>query len=223
MFGIGKDNRYGYLKNPGESYQLGGRSTRKGLLILGGAVLVTGLATYFITKGTKKQIEAKPGAELEVQEYLVNAPSVPLLYQGVGMPFGIEFYEIAPDTHIEIDPNGISRVITDEDGRPGGLFLVMGEIYFVEERELNYSLFNTRLANASTLLAIRPMREVGPGYTGCVLTGAHIGETVYITLKGQIGIVLYDRAGEEHYVPLEVIDQDPDIWFTYVKPAGGHY
>lgn len=209
-------DRYGYLVNPGEDYQLVGNPKKSWLWLIG--LAAAGLGIYWLAR-KKVAVGKYAGYNGRIPMYPVTAPSTILDYEGTDMPFDIRVYEPAPPTHIEVDYNGIARLYTN-DGRAGGLVRVGGQAYFVTEEELNFALALTRQMNKDILCAVFPFALVGPGYLGYVTIGEHIGESVYITLAGQIGRMLNKvDGGELTFVPLEVVDQT-DIWSTYVKQGG---
>lgn len=216
-------DKYGYLANPGMPQGNWLSRNKKLVVVIGGTAMVA-LAVGLIIrarKGAGKKVEAKPNAVKEVIRYTVTAPTSPLKYSGTGMPFGIQYWEPLPETHVEVDNNGIGRLFTNDE-RPGGIVQANGNSWFVEEGNWNEALYLTRLLNASTLLKVLPFSLVSSGYVGYVTTGPHVGQSVFITLNGQVGMVLYALdGGQETYVPLELIDNDPTIWSQYGKPYGG--
>lgn len=192
-------------------------------LTIGAVAVSAALITWLIVKNRTPQIEMKPKSEKEVRQYFVAAPSYPLIYNGTGMPFGIEYFEIIPPCHVEVDNNGIGRLVRDQDGMYGGAIAIGDAMYFVTEETLNYHLHETRLKNSNTLLQIFPWSLAPLGYTTYITGGKHIGRAVYVTLTGQIGMCLYDLNGREMFVPIDIVDSDPTIWEKFAKPSGGYY
>lgn len=224
-------DKYGYLANPGSSS--GFHLSRKWLWLLAAAG-AAGIIWWLIIRrsnqqgieGTKARIGAQIGKLTKKQpiprgtmQYRVTAPVEELHYEGAGMPFAINYYAPAPEYHVEIDNMGIGRIYSNYDGLAGGIVrTVNGQRWFVTEDEWNLALQEMREVNADTLLTSMPYAMVGPGYLAYVTAGPHIGETVYVTLTGQIGRALYrTNDGELMFVPLDVIDQKPDIWNIYAK------
>jgi hypothetical protein len=210
-------DRYGYLENPGEGYQLVGnpRQIPWKWIAAGGAV-AGGLALWLLFRH-----KSSNNAKLLANQYYVTAPVAPLFYEGAGMPYGIQYFEPALDYYTAVDLNGIGRVYS-YDGRPGGLVQVAGgNLVFVDEVVWNYALWMTRTQNKDHLLAVMPYAMVGSGYIAYITEGPHIGQSVFVTLAGQIGQALYrSDDGELTFVPLEIIDQMAGVWNTYIKPGG---
>jgi hypothetical protein len=211
-------DRYGYLANPGEM-----TSSWKKYLWLAGLLGFSALVYLLVSRSRVYPIGRIAGSRKreQIAQYTVTAPAEVFAYSGAGMPFDIAQYWPAEDYHFEVDGNGISRLVTN-NGIPGGIIrTVSGQHYFVAEGEWNQALAETRERNADILLTISSYNLIGSGYLGYCTSGAHIGEPVYVTLDGQIGRALYREVdGEMVFVPLEVIDQTPDIWSTYIKPGG---
>lgn len=211
-------DRYGYLINPSRSMPF-----NKRWLWLGGLAGFCGLIFWLISRRRPNTEHATMGRApgTTIDHYTVTAPSEELVFQGAGTPFGIQNYWTIDEYHYEVDGNGISRLVTNE-GIAGGIFrLPAGGHFFVPEEEMNFALDETREANSNILLTVTPFAMIGPGYLGYCTSGRHIGESVYITLAGQIGRPLRKKEGGElTFVPLEMIDQMEDIWSVYIKPGG---
>jgi hypothetical protein len=213
-------DKYGYLVNP-DRLPINYKKWAWVAGFVGMAALV-----YWLVVSRRESPVGKLARKIErinpgVQPYTVTAPATVLEYSGAGMPFGIEIYGPVPDYHREVDNNGIPRVVSDEDGIFGGLIKANGYYYFVSEAELNRCFELTRQINIDILLTIMPYNMLGPGYLGYCTSGAHIGQEVYVTLTGQIGMALSKvEDGQLDFVPLEVVDQAADIWSVYLKPGG---
>jgi hypothetical protein len=211
-------DKYGYMVNPGEAYQMGGNPTPKiktWMWVAG--LFVVGAGIWWFTRKTKPSIGKLTNKKAGVNKYTVTAPVTVFNYEGVGMPFGIVNCFPLPITHVEIDNNGIARLFTN-DGFAGGIISKNGQYHFVLEADWNEAIMFTRQENADILSSVYPYALVGPGYLGYVTSGTHTGESVYISLNGQIGRTLNRiEDGQLMFVPLDYIDETPNIWSVYVK------